>query len=279
MTRWIHSFTLALTLLLGPGAAHADDKAPLVLGVFPYVTPVQLAQFHAPLKDYLAKSLQRPVTLVTAPDFNSFIERTHQGQYDLIITAPHMGRLAETRDGYQRLAQTGHTVQGIFLTRKDSGIERIEDLRGKRVMIAQKVSLIYQMAEKLMRSKGLVPGESVTIVETRTHNNAMHAPLRGEAEASVTGTLLFHVLEDEQKKQLRVIGTSQEAPGFMLMANKRVSAPDVAKLRGLLLDFHTVPGSESYFATTGFGRFKLIDDRVMRSMDPYTLVLLQPAGT
>ncbi len=61
-------------------------------------------------------------------------------------------------------------------------------------MIAQRVSIIYQMAEHLLREKGLVPGESVTIVETRTHNNAMHAPLRGEADTSVTGTLLWRVL-------------------------------------------------------------------------------------
>lgn len=128
--------------------AFAAEKPPLVLGLFPYVTPVQLAQFHTPLKDYLARKLDRPVTLVTAPDFMSFVERTREGQYDPIITAPHLGRLAETCDGYQRLAQTGHTVQGIFLAPADSGIHRIEDLRGKRVMIAQKVSIIYQLAEQ-----------------------------------------------------------------------------------------------------------------------------------
>jgi len=279
MTRWTRCIALVLSCLLAPLAAHAADApAPLVLGVFPYVTPVQLAQFHTPLKDYLAQRLNRPVTLVTAPDFMSFIERTREGQYDLILTAPHMGRLAETRDGYQRVAQTGHTVQSIFLTRKDSGIEKIEDLRGKRVMIAQKISIIYQMSEQLLREKGLVPGESVTLVETRTHNNAMHAPLRGEADASVTGTLLWRVLEDEQKKQLRVIGTTQEMPGFMLMAHRRLAATDVAKIRGLLLDFHKVPGSETYFATTGYERFKLIDERVMRAMDPFTAILTRPAG-
>ena len=72
----------------------ADEKTPLTLGVFPYVSPVQLAAFHAPLKDYLTKSLGRPVTLVTAPDFNSFVDRTRDGQYDIIFTAPHLGRLA-----------------------------------------------------------------------------------------------------------------------------------------------------------------------------------------
>lgn len=277
MKRWVRSIMLLAVLALSPFGAAANEKTPLVLGVFPYVSPGQLAAFHTPLKEHLAKSLQRPITLVTAPDFQTFIERTRTGQYDIIITAPHLGRLAETRDGYQRLAQTGHVVQGIFLVRKESDIHRIEDLKGRTVMIAQQVSLFYQMAEQLLRQKGLVPGESVTIIETRTHNNAMHAPVRGEADASVTGTLLWRVLEDEQKNRLRVIGTTEELPGFLLMANKRLSAPDVARIKGLLLDFHQVPGSESYFATTGYERFKHIDDRVMRRMDRFTRILTTPA--
>ncbi len=268
---------LLLGLAMGP-TAMADDKPPLTLGVFPYVTPVQLASFHTPLKDYLAKSLQRPVTLVTAPDFESFVERTRQGQYDIIITAPHMGRLAEIRDGYKRLTQTRHVVQGIFLTRKDSPIRKIEDLRGKTLMVAQKISIIYQMSEHLLRENGLVPGESVTIIETRTHNNAMQAPLRGEADASVTGTLLWRVLGEEQKGQMRVIGTTEEAPGFMLMANARLSAQDIAKIKKLLLEFHRVPGSEIYFSTTGYEKFEPIDDKVMKKLDPYTRVLTQPSS-
>lgn len=268
---------LLLGLVLGPSAT-ADDKTPLTLGVFPYVTPVQLVSFHTPLKDHLAKSLQRPVTLVTAPDFDNFIERTRKGQYDIIITAPHLGRLAETRDGYKRLAQTRHVVQGIFLTRKDSDIQKIEDLRGKTVMIAQRVSLIYQMAERLLREKGLIPGVSVKIIETRTHNNAMHAPLRGEADASVTGTLLWRVLGEEQKGQMRVIGTTEEAPGFMLMANSRLSAQDIAKIKTLLFEYHRVPGSEAYFSTTGYEKFEPIDDKIMKQLDPYTRVLTNPAG-
>lgn len=274
LTRFV---VLLLGLAMGPTAT-ADGKPPLTLGVFPYVTPVQLAAFHTPLKDHLAKSLQRPVTLVTAPDFESFVERTRQGQYDIIITAPHMGRLAETRDGYKRLAQTRHVVQGIFLTRKDSHIQKIEDLRGKTLMVAQQVSIIYQMSERLLRENGLVPGESVTIIETRTHNNAMQAPLRGEADASVTGTLLWRVLGEEQKGQMRVIGMTEEAPGFTLMANPRLSAQDIAKIKNLLLEFHRVPGSEVYFSTTGYEKFDPIDDRIMKKLDPYTRVLMQPAS-
>lgn len=277
MASLIRCISFVFVLVLGPSAV-ASAETPLTLGVFPYVTPVQLAAFHTPLKDYLADSLQRPVTLVTAPDLNSFVDRTRDGQYDIVLTAPHLGRLAETRDGYKRVAQTSHTVQGFFLARKDSGIHKIEDLKDKTVMIAQKVSIVYQMAEHTLRTKGLVPGESVTIIETRTHNNAMQAPLRGEADASVTGKLLWYVLDDEQKDQMRVIGTTEEAPGFVLMAHPRLAAQDIEKIKKLLLDFHLKPGSESYFTTNGYKNFQPIDDRTMKGLDPYVQIFLKPAG-
>ena len=278
MARFLRFIPFFFTLLLGSSPSVASENNELTLGVFPYVSPGQLASFHTPLKDYLANGLQRPITLVTAPDFNSFVERTSQGQYDIIITAPHLGRYAETHDGYKRLAQTGHVVQGIFLARKDSNIQKIEDLRGKSVMIAQRVSIIYQMADRLLREKGLVPGESVTIIDTRTHNNAMYAPLRGEADASVTGTLLWQVLKEDQKDQMRVIGTTEEAPGFLVMANKRLPTKDIDKIKDLLLNYHNVAGSEPYFSATGFKKYHKIDDKVMKSLDPYTEILLKPAG-
>jgi len=277
MTGLMRFLLFVFTLGLGT-SAWASEKTPLTLGVFPYVTPAQLAAFHAPLKDYLARGLDRPVTLVTAPDFMSFVDRTREGQYDIVFTGPHLGRLAETRDGYKRVAQTSHTVQGFFLARKDSDIRKIGDLRGKTVMIAQKVSIVYQMAEHTLRENGLVPGESVTIIDTRTHNNAMHAPLRGEADASVTGKLLWYVLDDKQKEPLQIIGTTEEAPGFLVMAHPRLAAQDVEKIKKLLLDFHLKPNSESYFATNGFEKFQAVDDRAMKGLDPYIQIFLKPAS-
>jgi phosphonate transport system substrate-binding protein len=277
MTGLTRFLLFVFALVLSP-SMWASEKTPLTLGVFPYVTPAQLAAFHAPLKDYLARGLDRPVTLVTAPDFMSFVDRTREGQYDIIFTAPHLGRLAETRDGYKRVAQTSHTVQGFFLARKDSDIRKIKDLRGKTVMIAQKVSIVYQMAEHTLRENGLVPGESVTIIDTRTHNNAMHAPLRGEADASVTGKLLWYVLDDKQKEQLQIIGTTEEAPGFLVMAHPRLAAQDIGKIKKLLLDFHLKPNSESYFTTNGYEKFQAVDDRAMKGLDPYIQIFLKPAS-
>jgi phosphonate transport system substrate-binding protein len=265
-------FLLCL-LVTTPCVLHAEGE--ITLGVLPYVTAGQLVEYHTPLKNYIAESLGRPVALITAPDLLGFVERTGKGEYDLILTAPHFGRLAERRDGYQVVVRTLNEVQAAFLVRKDSDIHRLEDLKNKRIMVAQPVSMMYQLSVATLEKRGLVPGKNITIVEARTNNNALSAPLRNEADAGVTGILLWGLASGEYKEQLRLIATSPSKPGFVLMAHKRIPQQDVIKLRNALLSFRTTPQGEAYFTASGLKGFSLMDRTTLSNLDPYTRVLTQ----
>lgn len=266
----------AALLILFAGVAHAAD-APLVLGVFPYVSRGQLMEYHTPLKLYLEQQLHRPVDMVTAPNFVEFAARTQKGDYDLVLTAPHLGRLAEVRDGYVRVAKTGHQVYGIFLARKDSGIRSIADLKGKTVMMAQPVSIVYQLGVEELRKHGLEPGRDVTVIGSLTHNNALYAPFRHESDASVTGLVLWDNAEPDVRAALAEIGRTPGVPGFMLMANKRLSPALVRHIQAAIFSFQKTEEGKAYFAATEFKRFEKIDDKTMKRLDPYTRVLSEPA--
>ena len=265
-------------LLLFASLAHgASAPTPLVFGVFPYVSPGQLMGYHNPLKLYLESKLQRPVELVTAPDFMGFVERTRNGDYDLILTAPHLGRLAEQRDGYARVVKTGHQVTGVFLARRDSGILSMADLKGKSVMIAQPVSVVYQMAVEHLKRNGLVPGKDVTVVATRTHNNSLYGPVQHETDASATGAFLWASADENVRSGLIEIGRTQSVPGFMIMANKRMPPAQVKRVQALLLDFWKTPEGKAYFQAAELVDFQKIDEKTMKLLDPYTQVLTDPA--
>lgn len=253
--------------------AAAAAEAPLTLGLFPYVSRGQLMEFHTPLRLYLEHKLKRPVDLVTAPDFAEFMARTRRGEYDLILTAPHMGRLAEKRDGYRRLVMTGHEVQGVFLVRREAPFLRVEDLRGRTIMIAQPISIIHQLALEHLARHNMLPGRDVTLLDTRTHNNALYAPARGEADASVTGILLWINAEPAMREAMREIGRTRPVPGFTLMAHQRLEPELVRKLRRWLLEFGATPEGQAYFQATGLKEFRPIDDKTMKSLDPYTRIL------
>jgi phosphonate transport system substrate-binding protein len=104
----------------------------------------------------------------------------------------------------------------------------------------------------------------------------LYAPLRNEADAGITGILLWEKLNSEQKDQLRVITISHGVPGFMLMAHPRIPQRDVDRLRQALLALNKTPEGKAYLSASGLQGFGLIDDATLRSLDSHTAVITQP---
>lgn len=264
----IRCVVLVLLLALGAVPASADDRA-VRFGVFPYVTPVQLVKFHSPLRARLEETLGRPVTLVTAPSFKAFMERTRDGEYDLALTAPHMGRLAQVRDGYQPLFKTGHVVRGIYLVPADSPIQNLQELKGKRLMMGSRVAVMCQLATRQLEEMGLQEGVNIDILTTRTHNNAMFAPLRGESDVSLTGELLFQKTGGANKDKVRIIGQTPAVPGFILVASDQLPPADVARIRAGLSSFIETPEGRAYYQATGFKNLYPVSDAEMEALQPF----------
>ena len=275
--RVVRNFFAGLVLPLTIFSAAVADEATknLQFGIFPYVSPVQMVEFHNPLRTRLQEALGTDVTLVSAPGFKEFVKRTREGQYDIILTAPHLGRLAEVQSEYQRVAQTQHEVQGVYLVREDSSLQSLSDLEGKTITMVGRAAIITQMVEHQLRQLGLEDGRNVTFRITRTHNNAMYAPLRGESEASVTGILLFNKIGEKDRQKVRIIGKTPTAPGFMLMTGKRIGAAQHEKIAEAALNFAATPEGKKYMAVTGLKRFDPVDKAQMEALDPYIQYFLR----
>lgn len=256
----------------GAGAQQQE----VVFGVYPYLTPTQIVEQFAPLRQYLAETLGRPVTMVSAPDFPAFIERTKKGEYDLAFTAPHMGRLAEKRDGYRHLAQTGYQIVVVVLARRDGGIASLDDLRGGSIAVGSRNSMTWQIVVEALKKRGLAPGKDIRLVETASFSNVMQAVLHGEATAAGTGTLLWDTASDEQRRTLRAIYRSAPVPGFLLMAGPRLDEAEQRKLREALPGFGKTPGGAAYFRATQHLDFRPVDAATMKRIDPFVAGLIEP---
>jgi phosphonate transport system substrate-binding protein len=108
---------LVLVLLL-PLPALAES--PLHLGIFPYLNAHKLYRIYMPVKRELEQSLGRPVLLQTAPSYRSFLERTAAGEYDIVVTPPHLALLAEQESNYRRLARARPVLEGVIVVSRIS---------------------------------------------------------------------------------------------------------------------------------------------------------------
>jgi len=269
-------------ILLSPSvvpAAPPGEEA-LTLGIFPYLSANQMVDQLSPLGKRLEEALGRKVILVSAPDFMSYVERTAKGEYDLVLTAPHMGRLAQTRDGWQLVVQSGQKTATVLLVRKESSIHSIEDLRGKKMAVGDWRSVTYLLAEEAIAQKGLTLGKDVEVVETATFSNVVQSVFLGEVDVGATPTLLWDKWEHvnaEQHSQLREIFRAQPAtPSFLVMASPKTDQATIRRLRDSLLSFNDTVTGKSFFQKSQYESFLPLDEATMERIDPYVHVLTEP---
>lgn len=261
-------------------AAHDADSPPthpktkpLVFGVYPYLSPTQVVNQFSPLTQTLSEQLGQPVELRSAPNFPSFIERTRAGEYDFIFTAPHMGRLAEQRDGYLPVAQTGYPIVIVALTRQDSPVRTLADLKDRKLAVGAQLSMTYQIMVQALGKEGLQLGMDVRFIDTASFSNVAEAILRGEADAGATGTLLWDGMPAGQKAQLREVFRSDAVPGFLILAHRRIT-PDMRQaLLRTLTGFHKSDAGKQYFERTQQIDFRPVDAATMKRIDPFVAVL------
>lgn len=271
---WLTASCFAACSVLPVRFAAAADE--LVFGVYPYLSSSQIVEQFAPLGEHLAQALGRPVSLRSAPDFERFIERTRAEEYDIIFTAPHMGRLAEKRDGYLPVAQTGYGIVVVVLARKDGPIKKLVDLKGHTLATGAKLSMSYQMVDRELEKHGLTIGRDVRFVNTASFSNVLESLVRHEADAGATGTLLWDKAPPEKHQVLHAIWRSQEVPGFLVLAHPRIGAAAIQRLKQALLAFGNTPAGKTYFEKTQQLDFRPIDAAKLKRIDPYTAVFDNP---
>lgn len=271
---------LALFIVMARPLLAATPAGTLNLGVFPYLSPTQMVEQLEPLRQYIETTLRQPVALASAPDFLSFVQRTQQGEYDLVVTAPHMGRLAQKRDGWQVVAMSGQQTATAVLVRKDSGIARLEDLRGKRLAVGSWRSVTYLLAEEALAKRGLKLGRDVTVIETATFSNVVQSVLVGDAEAGATPTLLWDKWVHANAEQRARLHEIYRAPppnphSFIVMMPSTAAPATIERLRKALLGFGDTPAGKDFLLNSQFQSFIPPNEKAMARNDPFTHVLME----
>lgn len=261
MKIWIN--IMMIFILISPLSSHARDH--LSFAIFPYVSANKMVSHHNSLRLYLEKSLKVSIDLETARNVQKYINNVKQEKYDLIFTAPHIGRLSENKAHYQRVAKTDHFIQGVFITRKESPIESLEDISGKTLGIAGFNTVLSQVAMKQLNAMDKQPYKNIQVLKTATHNNAMYTALNKESDFSLTGNTLWANFPPEHKAKLKEIGTTHKIPGFMVMANSALPKSFIANIKKALFAFAQTPEGKQYI----FNGFKPITEADMKFISPY----------
>ena len=270
---WLMAGVLSGALALLPIAdAHATrPDAPLIFGVFPNMTAMQTLEIYRPLADAMEKHLQRRVTIYSARDFRTFVERTRQGDYDILLTAPHLAWLARQDAGYRPLLKYAQPARGLLVVKITSPYRAPEDLRGQSIATPDAIAVATLAVQAEMAANGLRRNIDYQTTDYGSHLNAAIQVINGHAAAAILGLHPYRLLPPELRQQLRVLTETAPLSSLMYLTHPRLRDREANAIRRALLDFAATPEGKAFMLHGGYGGFAAVDGSELRAFRPYAL--------
>jgi len=171
-------------------------EAPLIMGIFPRRNATATIKLFRPLAKYLSLQLGREVKLQTSKSFDSFWDGVTEQRYDIVHFNQYHYILSNQKHQYQVILKNSElgksTIAGSIIVRKDSGIETVTDLKGKRIVFGggEKAMQSYIVATYLLKQGGLQPGEYIEDFAKNPPNAIFSAYYKQSAAAGAGDSLL-----------------------------------------------------------------------------------------
>ena len=162
-----------------------------------------MLQQYAPVKAHLSEEVHE-TQLTYAKDYAAVVEALGSGTGDVAETGPFAAALGVNEDkveiGLQRFAYGAWTYTSTITTKKDSDIETLADLEGKKIALADRLSAsgsLYPLYK--LKQAGLSIGELPTGSDSNAdfdvsyaggHSAAWAALEEGQVDAAGTGKFI-----------------------------------------------------------------------------------------
>lgn len=237
---------LALLLAAGlPWAASAQNAAPLQLGVGLFQPDREKNDAtYRPLAQYLAARLGRPVVLRTVDSWEGLAKSLAAGETDLALMGPWGYVLANHEAGATAVATILYDGKpeyfAIMVTHPKSGIQRIEDLKGRSFAFGDKGSTSgYLIPFHEFQKRGLDPDTYFSRVLYTRHQAIETQVVRGELDAGADYNRNRDAMISQgliKAEDSRIFWTSPPLPNdaFAVSASLARDAAFVARLREAL---------------------------------------------
>lgn len=218
----------AALLLLFAVTINADD-APINVGMIPDAGATQVSlQDKAPLKDYLTRTLGRPVNLIIPTNYNATVEALGNGSLDFAYLGGLTYLKAHALYGVVPLVQRSSDLQfhSLFITSANSGIQSLKDLKGKTFAFGDINSTSGHLMPYLeLKQAGINPDADLKYRYTGSHPATAKAVESGAADAGALDESVYNSMVSEGKLdpgKVKVFYTSKPFVDYVWVARKDV---------------------------------------------------------
>ncbi|HPZ09411.1 MAG TPA: phosphate/phosphite/phosphonate ABC transporter substrate-binding protein [Candidatus Eremiobacteraeota bacterium] len=242
-----HTTVASPTIAHSPSPVVEPDQKPLVLACIPYESELKLLKAWQYLADYLAGQIGIPVKLEIKKSYTPIIDGLKSGDIDLANTGPLIYIKAHDIAGATPLVKpiaikaSAPNYKSYIIVRKDSGIENIAQLKGKKFAFTDKESASGYLMPVLMLSEAGVNNTNFfsEIRYTGDHDSSLSAVYNSYVDAAGISNYIYTKGVDKRLGDLKIIKESDQIPTAPIVARAGMSEELIQKIKKAFLNIDT----------------------------------------
>lgn len=227
----------AACILAGPLLRGADEG--VTIGLVP---DGLTAEDRAPLRDYLAKALGRPVRLAVPDRYVETVSHLEDGTYDFALLGALSYVRAHAKQGVVPLVQrtSDRQFHSVFIANPASGIRSLTDLKGKRFAFGDASSTSGHLIPYMeLKEAGIDPDSDLKTLFSGAHPVTAAMVESGAVDAGAMDESVLNSLISNGKispSKVSVFYTSKPFVDYVFVSRKGVSEAEREKFAKALLD-------------------------------------------
>lgn len=284
--RW-HVVALATFLILGCGQQQeetyqptfsergADEPKEYIVGIHPLHNPKRLVEDYGPVIDYLNTSVpQARFRLEASRNYEEFEKKLYNGHFDFAMPNPYQ-TVRSLKFGYSVFGKMGNDelFRGIILVRKDGGIHKLSDLKGKKICYPAPTALAAtMMPQYYLQTHGIDVNHDVENLYVGSQESSIMNVLRGHVAAAGTWPVPWQIFmreKPEMAAQLEVKWQTGTLPNNGWVARDDVPHALTMKVGRVLADLGKTIEGQAILAKLGITRFERANDGTYKPVQQY----------
>lgn len=244
----------------------AGKRAALIFGVLPFHNPQRLYETFGPLVEYLSRNLPDiTITLEASRSYEEFEKKLDSRHFDFALPNPYQ-TVNSLRHGYHVFAKMGEDdkFRGLIIVRKDSGINRIADLKGKIVSFPAPTGLAATMMPLYyLHTHGLDVNQDIKRLFSGSLESSIMNVYLGKSAAGGTWLPAWQAFVERNPQIAAELEVKWETPSLLnngLVARDDVPPEIVDKVQLLLLALPTHEEGRQLLAALPLARFERATD-------------------
>jgi phosphonate transport system substrate-binding protein len=283
---------MALVVLLAGACGKSDDNAyqpsvsphnpqPMteyVVGIHPLHNPQKLMQLYGPIVDHMNSQMEAThFRLEASRNYEEFEKKLYGGQFALAMPNPYQTVLS-LKHGYRIFGKMGgdDVFRGIILTRKDSGIREVADLKGKSVAYPAASALAAtMMPQYFLHTHGINVNRDIENRYVGSQESAIENVLRGHVAAAATWPVpwkLYVAEHGDLARQLEIKWQTEPLVNNGWVVRTDVPPAIANRFAQLLFDLSASPQGRAILERLPISRFEAANDETYRSVREFLAV-------